>query len=203
MRVKKFSLAITIQATDELKESESSNNNLPLQLPTPESTPVPERTTPTPSREVFGDVGDPRNIVSGPRRRRPSSRRHEAHITDLATPGDFPGFNAAFSAALLQPEKFHRDQLPSGPRNWREMKNHPHQKGILEAAYREIQALTQKNTFKHVERPERTHIIPLTWVYRYKFDTDGFLTKYKSTSTVILQPMLLGRTQIYYTYIGM
>ena len=60
------------------------------------------------------------------------------------------------------------------------MKNHPHQKGVLEPASREIQELTQKNTFKHVERTERTQIIPLTWVYRYKFDTDSFLTKYKS-----------------------
>jgi hypothetical protein len=115
-----------VEATDELKESESSNDNLPLQLPTPESTPIPEHTTPTSSKEVFGDVSDPRNIVNGPKRRRPSSRRHEAHTTDLATPGDFPGFNAALSAALLQPEKFHRDQLPPEPWNWREMKNPPH-----------------------------------------------------------------------------
>jgi len=70
--------------------------------------------------------------------------------------------------------------LPPEPRNWRDMQNHPHQKGFLEAAHREVQELTQKKTFKHVERPERTQVIPLTWVFRYKFDTDGFLTKYKS-----------------------
>jgi hypothetical protein len=94
-----------VEPTDELEEFDSLNDNPPLQLPTPEFTPVPEHTTPKPSREVFGDVGDPRNIISGPRRRQPSSRRHEAYITDLATPGDFPGFNTAFSAALLQPRK--------------------------------------------------------------------------------------------------
>jgi hypothetical protein len=103
-------------------------------------------------------------------------------LTELSTPENYPGFFTYFSAGLLQSRSIHRDQLPHEPRNWREMKNHPHQKGFLEAAHREIEELTQKKTFIHVERPQKTQILPgpLTWVFRYKFDTDGFLTKYKS-----------------------
>jgi hypothetical protein len=49
------------------------------------------------------------------------------------------------------------------------MKNLPHQKGFLEAAHHEIEELTQKETFIHVERPQKTQILPLTWVFKYKF----------------------------------
>lgn len=46
---------------------------------------------------------------------------------------------------------------------------------FLDAANREISELQRKETFKYVERPKGTQIVPLLWVFVYKFDKDGFL----------------------------
>jgi len=35
-------------------------------------------------------------------------------------------------------------------------------------------------TFKEVEKPSGKQILPLLWVFTYKFDTDGYLTKFKA-----------------------
>jgi PHP family Zn ribbon phosphoesterase len=80
----------------------------------------------------------------------------------------------------MQSDRIHRDQLPPEPKNWREMKKHRCKDGFLEGAQREIQELTSKKTFKYIERPQGVQIIPLTWVFGYKLDTDGFLAKFKS-----------------------
>jgi Reverse transcriptase (RNA-dependent DNA polymerase) len=58
---------------------------------------------------------------------------------------------------------------------------HPHKEGFLIAgAAKEIEDLKKKETFKMVETPQATHIMPLKWVFHYKFDTDGYLLKYKT-----------------------
>ena len=120
-----------------------------------------------------------RYIVTGSRTRRPTSRRREAYVTDLQVPEEFPGFYDAFAIGLSYTSRLHQDNLPPPPKNWREMQSHP-QKGFLDAANREISELQGKETFKYVERPKGTQIVPLLWVFVYKFDKDGFLVKYKS-----------------------
>ena len=79
-----------------------------------------------PTREIFGDPEDPRNIIQGHRTRKPASR-----------PGDSPAvaFLQAFSLGIMhQDPGLHRDRLPPPPRNWRELLNHPHRDGFTKAA---------------------------------------------------------------------
>ena len=110
-----------------------------------------------PSQEIVGDI-DPKNIISGSRRRQPASRRREAYATSVATIDNFSGFYATFSTGLLQSHSssIHRDQLAPEPRNWRDMLKHGCRDGFLDAAQQEIKELTEKKTFKHVKRPARS-----------------------------------------------
>jgi hypothetical protein len=129
------------------------------------------------SKEIVGDVGDPRNIASGPRRPR---QRREAYLAELATPENFPGFFSAFSAGIVHSRRIHRDDLPPPPKNWKELLTHPHKEGFIAAANKEIQELTEKETFKYVKRPQEAQVIPMLWTFLYKLDSDGYLIKYKA-----------------------
>src|SRR5208282_6861606 len=51
------------------------------------------------------------------------------------------------------------------------------------AADKEFEALLQKETFKYVEKSninDKLPLLPLMWVFTYKFDQDGFLLKHKA-----------------------
>ncbi|KAI0992677.1 hypothetical protein K3495_g15508, partial [Podosphaera aphanis] len=51
------------------------------------------------------------------------------------------------------------------------------------AAEREYETLQQKETWVYVpenELPQNVDLIPLIWIFSYKFDSDGFLTKFKA-----------------------
>jgi hypothetical protein len=56
---------------------------------------------------------------------------------------------------------------------WMVMVNTYRNPGFLDAAQQEIKELTEKETFKHVKRPQGAQVIPLKWVFNYKFDTDN------------------------------
>ena len=63
------------------------------------------------------------------------------------------------------------------------MLRHPHSQGFRAAAEKEIRALSQRNTFKPTTRPSKEsgkQILPLMWIFLYKFDQDGYLAKYKA-----------------------
>ena len=44
----------------------------------------------------------------------------------------------------------------------------------------EIEGLEKRGTYKYVENNAETQPIPLIWVFKYKFDSDGFLIKFKA-----------------------
>jgi Reverse transcriptase (RNA-dependent DNA polymerase) len=49
------------------------------------------------------------------------------------------------------------------------------------AANREIQELIKRGTYKWVSKETaNSPPLPLLWVFKYKFDTDGYLTKFKA-----------------------
>jgi hypothetical protein len=50
----------------------------------------------------------------------------------------------------------------------------------MSAAVKEYRELCEKMTFRAVDRPKGGQIIPLMWTFVYKFDTEGYLTKYKA-----------------------
>jgi hypothetical protein len=50
----------------------------------------------------------------------------------------------------------------------------------MSAAVKEYRELCEKKTFRAVDRPKDGQIIPLMWIFVYKFDTEGYLTKHKA-----------------------
>ena len=62
------------------------------------------------------------------------------------------------------------------------MLKHPHSEGFMKACAREIHTLTEKSTFTIMEKPKDVskQVLPLHWVFAYKFDQDGYLVKLKA-----------------------
>lgn len=86
-------------------------------------------------------------------------------------------------AAPLEPH-VHPDSMPPEPLYYHQMLRHPHAGGFKQAMKVEIKALQSKNTWKEVPYSSASLVnktpIPTTWVFKYKFDNQGFLTKYKA-----------------------
>jgi hypothetical protein len=122
-----------------------------------------------------------------------SQSKHQKYEESLRR-DDHSAFHAAFAAGFRQPDpRIHRDQLPPPPYNWTEAQRHPRRDGFIAAAQREYQALESKGTFRKASRPPGVKIIPLTWVFTYKFDADGYLITEKARICVRgdLQPLLI------------
>lgn len=52
---------------------------------------------------------------------------------------------------------------------------------FTQAANREFEHLQSRGTFKLASRTAaKGEILPLVWVFKYKFDNDGYLLKYKA-----------------------
>ena len=64
------------------------------------------------------------------------------------------------------------------------MLKHSHSAGFQEAIKTEIKALEAKGTWKEIPTNEVISkdnvIIPTMWIFKYKFDEEGYLTKYKA-----------------------
>jgi hypothetical protein len=99
----------------------------------------------------------------------------------------------AFAAALqpLEPQesRLHRDQLPPPPKTWRDLEKHPFRREFKAAAAEEFKSCQEKGCFKTTKVTEANsygqgQILPLMWVFTYKFDKDGLLYKYKARLVV-------------------
>ena len=120
----------------------------------------------------------------------------EAYAKDPTILSSFHDAFSAFSAALkyydssfgrpakpmlTAPSKIHRDSLPPEPLNYRELAKHPYFEQFKMAMRVEIEALRSKGTWDEVPRGEADRPpIPTTWVYKYKFDEQGYLIKFKA-----------------------
>jgi hypothetical protein len=61
------------------------------------------------------------------------------------------------------------------------MLRHQYSSEFQLAADKELQELTKKGTYKWVSKgTSKTTPLPLLWVFKYKFDTDGYLDKFKA-----------------------
>ncbi|XP_044714486.1 reverse transcriptase (RNA-dependent DNA polymerase) domain-containing protein [Hirsutella rhossiliensis] len=82
---------------------------------------------------------------------------------------------------LGREEKLHRRHLPPEPTTYKELRTHRFGPQFREGAHAEWKALQQRGTFRAVPRDQVTgKLLPLTWVFKYKFDKHGFLTKFKA-----------------------
>jgi hypothetical protein len=147
---------------------------------TPNDTPEPSP-PPAPRADEISATVDPANILVGKRTRKPT--RRQAYLADLASTAELPGLFAAFSAATQHGKKrLHRDALPPPPRTWKQLEKHPFCDSFKQAASLEYDTLKSKGTFEPVPTPTTTteRVLPLLWVFTYKFDPDGFLLKFKA-----------------------
>jgi hypothetical protein len=185
-----------ILSDDVQKESSTDPAQSQHGLPTPETTPAPPESTqqasediltapiapdrPQPRQEIIGDPQDPRNIVEGSRTRRPK-QRYEAYAADLANPEQLPAYHSAFALGVKEGKpKIHEKDLPPPPRSWKELKRHRYGKEFEQAAEKEYQAVKGRGTFEIVQKTSDITVIPVTWVFTYKLDTDGYLVKFKA-----------------------
>ena len=61
------------------------------------------------------------------------------------------------------------------------MLRQPHKEGFLAAANKEYSDLECRNTFRVVKLTTAIpKLLPLMWVFTYKFDDDDYLIKYKA-----------------------
>lgn len=117
----------------------------------------------------------------------PSPTRRQAYAAALADPEPHASFITAFlDAQMYKKQRVHRTDLPSAPDNWKDLEDHPHAAGFKAAAAKEYTDLNSRGTFTSVSKSsvDSRKIIPVRWVFTYKFDTDGLLEKYKARLVV-------------------
>jgi hypothetical protein len=138
-------------------------------------------------RDIDLDVRQ-ENILMRPRKRK--AREDPDFLTYLAMElqegNEQLEMLAAFSTALInarppQPRP-HRADLPSKPETWKQMVRHPLAAEFKAAATKEVKALGEMGTYEVMPMPDtkRRQILPLKWVFDYKFDSDGHLLKTKA-----------------------
>jgi len=129
--------------------------------------------------DPFNSDLDMRNVVKHPHNRKPSARAQGYAAALVHAYSDkIPQFYSAFSARISK-SSYH-DQLPPPPASWCALAKHPHAKEFRQAAKLKYEALKSKETFKIVKQPSHANPLPLKWVFSYKFNQKGYLTKYKA-----------------------
>jgi hypothetical protein len=115
-----------------------------------------------------------------------SVRRHDVYLATIAHPEARISQHQAFLVGMeFQKRKIHRTELPAAPKYWNQLQTHPHRLGFKAAAEKEITDLRKQDTFQSIQESSvRRFVIPLMWVFTYKFDDNGYLIKYKARLVV-------------------
>lgn len=131
--------------------------------------------------EISADVDRPELII--PQRTR-GSKRKEAYALAVAKVGCNTGFHGAFAAGASQAyDRQHQSTLTPEPKNYKAMLTHPHSQQWLKATTEEFNKLLQNGTAQVVSIPDDVHwrdVLPMTWVWKYKVNEDGYLAKHKA-----------------------
>ncbi|THC87359.1 hypothetical protein EYZ11_013195 [Aspergillus tanneri] len=145
-----------------------------------EAEPQPQQELP-PQRRPRKEV-DENNIILGKRNKKkpndPYLKAYSAtHWPDSLLSAFAIGLNHQPSTSM---RKIHRDDLPSPPDSWNEMLKHPLRDQFIASAALEYKTIQDKGTVRVVEQSQASQIIPLRWVFAYKFNEDGYLLKTKA-----------------------
>ena len=110
-----------------------------------------------------------------------TKNRRQAHAATVNNLCDVLGYHATFATELVPKDQLHRDKLPDEPKNWKQVLKHPHRHQFTLAADTEIDHLQSGGTFQRASRAtaKKKNILPLVWMFKYKFDTASFLVKHK------------------------
>jgi hypothetical protein len=133
-------------------------------------------------KEINSSISDA-NIIVGSRR----ARRQVQFAVAREQLGNDGAFHAAFALGQTPPpNRLHSSTLPPPPKNWKELANHPHRQGFETAARKEFNTLQGNTTFESVHKSKigKAFVIPMMWVFTYKFNSDGYLIKFKARVVV-------------------
>ena len=125
---------------------------------------------------------NPSNIVEQPRTRKPSARK-AAYMAALESATEIASYHTAFLAGtqFKAQKPLHRSDLPNPPINWHKLETHIHSEGFKYAAQKEFHDLESRGTWELVDQSSTSsRPLPLKWVFTYKYDTDGYLDRYKA-----------------------
>ena len=138
----------------------------------PELEPVEKAHTTT----VGADL-DPTNILESH-----THSQQVAYLADIEEPMQMMGVHSAFAAGQQHGcQKLHHDKLPQAPATWADVRTHQFSMDFKNAATKEYDGLVHWGVFQPVSCwNTSSKPLPLKWVFTYKFDTDGFLQKFKA-----------------------
>lgn len=107
------------------------------------------------------------------RERKQSERAREAAAGSCAT------YRSSFFIGREQ--KPHQRNLPPEPRSYHELINHRFEQDFREAMEIEWTGINKRGTVQPIPQDQVTgQVLPLTWVFKYKFDKHGYLQKFKA-----------------------
>ncbi|RYP56931.1 hypothetical protein DL770_010800 [Monosporascus sp. CRB-9-2] len=175
------------------KTGDSKHEDPQQSLPTPEATPDSEDTGHQQPHETL-DFLDPSAIIgsrtrSGRRRETPSA--NTSYRLDFEERNTYPtAFNAVFSAAIRS-ERLHGKDLPPASKNRQEAMQHKYANEWRAAAqkewdqiYRVKQSVEVTPLQEAIDNVGSSAILPLMWVFTYKFNKNGILQKFKARIVV-------------------
>jgi len=128
------------------------------------------------------EVGSSSNIITGKRRKTPHHNQALATYYQTFAAAINPTAPSKLSGDLPR-TRLHRDQLPPPPKRWKDLKDHPFGEEFIQAAHTEFNSCWEKSCFARTEATATTadaEVLPLMWVFTYKFDEDGYLYKFKA-----------------------
>ncbi len=112
--------------------------------------------------------------------------RKQTYSTALITIETLESFHAAFSIDLecsnqkkSQISKLHKDDLFVKSRYWKQMLKHRFFQKFQMIAQKEFFELRKRSTFSWIEKANQSRIF-LIWVFKYKFDINDYLKKFKT-----------------------
>jgi hypothetical protein len=162
----------------ESSKADESTDSVVYPTPDPSPDPPTQETIPEPS----SDEQQPDDIQR-PRRNRQLTDRAQQNVETTGNP-----YQSSFSAAPLRASfhagtqhRLHRRDLPPEPRTWKELQRHKFKAEFTDATKKEWNNLCTMKTVQIIKRSEaKSKPLPLTWVFKYKYNKHGFLTKFKA-----------------------
>ena len=201
-RSSEYSAGIYMPASSDLSRAPSVSPAPPTPHLQPHAS-APVSSASSGPRMIGLDLDEANILPEGVGRRR--APRRQAYATALieGARGEISTFHEAFSAFAVSgklrsppmqitnissvstssPARLHRDTLPAEPKHYGQLASHPHAAGFHLAIQTEITSLKNKGTWREIpieQAVQSIPIIPTMWVFKYKFDEDGYLVKYKA-----------------------
>jgi hypothetical protein len=189
---------------DDASESSESTLQHPQHLPTPgpsedSTTMVPEgyrRRGERALQDINLNPTDTSLIISGKRNRKPKDLNNFSILSYAARLGPEPlvDYLRAFStqipsipAGIDEVPRIHQSQLPPAPKAIKQLDTHMFGNRFRCAMDIEWRDLRAKGVFEKTDKTKATadgEVLPLMWVFTYKTDGDGYLSRFKARLVV-------------------